>query len=153
VRGHRRGRGQSLHGRRGAPARGGAHKGEGEAIPWPEVPVSVEALSAATAVRRRAEAGERGARRQNRGVFLGAWQHGGRAHDVVAACAARGGGVAGGRPRRREVASGDQTTAALAHAWAGTHGCGPTWATGKRAPSLVLFPKFQNQHKLCNLIW
>jgi hypothetical protein len=63
VTGHRRGQGQSLHGCRGAPGQGGAHGGEGEAIPWPEVPVGVEALSAATAVRRRAEAGERGARR------------------------------------------------------------------------------------------
>jgi hypothetical protein len=44
VRGHRRGRGRSLHGRRGAPGRGGARGGEGEAVPWPEVPVGVEAL-------------------------------------------------------------------------------------------------------------
>jgi hypothetical protein len=70
VRGHRRGRGRSLHGRRGAPGRGGARGGEGEAIPWPEVPVGVEALSAVTAARRRAEAGERGTRRQSRGASL-----------------------------------------------------------------------------------
>jgi hypothetical protein len=55
--------------------------------------------------------------------------------------------VAGGRPRRREVVGGDHTTAAPVSAWAGTHGYGPTWATGKRAPSLILFPKFENQHK------
>jgi hypothetical protein len=65
-----------------------------------------------------------------------------RAHSAVAACAARGGGVAGGRPHRREVAGSDHT-----------RGYGPTCATGKRAPSLILFPKFQNQHKLCNSIW
>jgi hypothetical protein len=67
VRGHRRVRAQSLHRRRGSPGRGGAHGGEGAAIPWPEVPVGVEALSA---VRRRAEAGERGTRRRNRGASL-----------------------------------------------------------------------------------
>jgi hypothetical protein len=44
-------------------------------------------------------------------------------------------------------------TAAPAHAWAETRGYGPTCATGKRAPSLILFPKFQNQHKFCNSIW
>jgi hypothetical protein len=66
-----------------------------------------------------------------------------RAHSVVAACAARG-CVAGGRPRRREVAGGDHATAAPMHAWAGTRGYGPTCATGKRAPSLILFTKFQN---------
>jgi hypothetical protein len=54
--------------------------------------------------------------------------------------------------RRREVAGGDHATAAPARAWAGTRGYGPTCATGKRAPSLILFPKFQNQHKLCNSI-
>jgi hypothetical protein len=70
VRGHRRGRGWSLHGRRGAPGRGGARGGEGEAIPRSEVPVGVEALSTATAARRRAEADERGARRRNRGASL-----------------------------------------------------------------------------------
>jgi hypothetical protein len=70
VRGHRKGRGRSLHGRRGAPSQGGARGGEGEAIPWPEVPVGVEALSAATAARRRAKAGEWGARRRNRGASL-----------------------------------------------------------------------------------
>jgi hypothetical protein len=42
--------------RRGARSTGGAHGGVGEAIPWPEVPVGVEALSPATAMRRRAEA-------------------------------------------------------------------------------------------------
>jgi hypothetical protein len=42
--------------RRGARSIGGAHDGVGEAIPWPEVPVGMEALSAATAGRRRAEA-------------------------------------------------------------------------------------------------
>jgi hypothetical protein len=52
-------------------------------------------------------------------------------HGVVAACAARGGGVAGGRQRRREVAGGDHATVAPARAWAGTRGCGLTWATGK----------------------
>jgi hypothetical protein len=41
---------------RGARSTGGARGGVGEAIPWSEVPVGVEALSAATAVRRRAEA-------------------------------------------------------------------------------------------------
>jgi hypothetical protein len=60
MRGHRRGRGRSLHGRRGAPGRGGGRGGEGEAIPRSEVPVGVEVLSAA---RRRAEASERGTRR------------------------------------------------------------------------------------------
>jgi hypothetical protein len=38
VRGHRRGRGRSLHGRRGAPGRGGARGGEGEAGGGPEWP-------------------------------------------------------------------------------------------------------------------
>jgi hypothetical protein len=75
-----------------------------------------------------------------------------RAHSTVAACAARGEGVAGGRPRRREVAGGDHATAAPARTWAETCGYGPTCATGKRAPSLILFPKFQSQHKLCNSI-
>jgi hypothetical protein len=42
--------------RRGVRSTGGARGGVGEAIPWPEVPVRVEALSVATAVRRRAEA-------------------------------------------------------------------------------------------------
>jgi hypothetical protein len=70
VRGHRRGRGRSLHGHRGAPGQGGARGGEGEAIPWLEVPVGVEALSAATVVRRRAEPGERGTRRRNRDASL-----------------------------------------------------------------------------------
>jgi hypothetical protein len=42
--------------RRGAWSTGGARGGIGEAIPWPEVPVGVEALSAAMAARRRAEA-------------------------------------------------------------------------------------------------
>jgi hypothetical protein len=55
----------------------------------------------------------------------------------VAAGAVRGGGVAGG----------NHATAAPARAWAGTRGYGPTWATGKRASSLILFPKFENQHK------
>jgi hypothetical protein len=41
--------------------------------------------------------------------------------------------VAGGRPRRREVAGGDHATVAPARAWAGTRGYGPTWATGTRA--------------------
>jgi hypothetical protein len=76
-----------------------------------------------------------------------------RAHNAVAAYAVRGGGVAGGRPHRREVAGGDHATTAPVHAWAGTRGYGPTCATGKRALSLILFPKFQNQHKLCNSIW
>jgi hypothetical protein len=75
-----------------------------------------------------------------------------RAHSAVAAWAARGEGVVGGQPRRREVAGGDHATAAPARAWAGTRGYGPTCATGKRTPSLILFPKFQNQHKLCNSI-
>jgi hypothetical protein len=56
--------------------------------------------------------------------------------------AARGGDVAGGRPHRREVAGSDHATATPACAWAGTRGYGPTCATGKRAPSLILFPKF-----------
>jgi hypothetical protein len=76
-----------------------------------------------------------------------------RSHSAVAACAACGGGVAGGRPRRHEVAGGDHATAAPTCAWAGTRGYGLTCATGKRALSLVLFPKFQNQHKICNSIW
>jgi hypothetical protein len=45
---------------------------------------------------------------------------------------ARGADVAGGRPRRREVAGGDQATAALPRA----HGrvlAGIAWAAGKRA--------------------
>jgi hypothetical protein len=41
---------------RGARSTDGARGGVDEAIPWPEVPVGVEALSAATATRRRAEA-------------------------------------------------------------------------------------------------
>jgi hypothetical protein len=38
VRGHRRGRGRSFHGRRGALGRGGARGGEGEAGGGPEWP-------------------------------------------------------------------------------------------------------------------
>jgi hypothetical protein len=38
VRGHRRGRGRSLHGRRGAPGRGGARGGEDEAGGGPQWP-------------------------------------------------------------------------------------------------------------------
>jgi hypothetical protein len=51
----------------------------------------------------------------------------------------------GGRwPRHRCVS---------ARAWAGTCGYGLTWATSKRALPLILFLKFQNQHKFCNSIW
>jgi hypothetical protein len=55
-----------------------------------------------------------------------------RAHSAVAACAVRGGGVAGGRPRRHEVVGGDHATAAPTCAWDGTRGYGPACATGKR---------------------
>jgi hypothetical protein len=41
--------------RRGARSIGGARGGVGEAIPWPEVPVGMEALSAAMAAWRRVE--------------------------------------------------------------------------------------------------
>jgi hypothetical protein len=44
---------------RGGRSTGSARGGVGEAIPWSEVPVSVEALSAAMAARRRAEAASR----------------------------------------------------------------------------------------------
>jgi hypothetical protein len=40
---------------RGARSTCSARGGVGEAIPWPEVPVGVEALSAVTVARRRAE--------------------------------------------------------------------------------------------------
>jgi hypothetical protein len=39
-----------------------------------------------------------------------------KAHGAVATCAARGGGVAGGRPRRREVVGGDHATTVLPRA-------------------------------------
>jgi hypothetical protein len=55
--------------RRGARSTGGARGGVGEAIPWPEVPVGVEALSAVTTTRRRAEAASR-ARGGETEVFL-----------------------------------------------------------------------------------
>jgi hypothetical protein len=56
--------------RREVRSTGGAHGGVGEAIPWPEVPVCVEVLLGGNdepMTRRRAEAGERGARGRNRG--------------------------------------------------------------------------------------
>jgi hypothetical protein len=56
-----------------------------------------------------------------------------KAHGAVAACVARGGGVVGGQSCRREVVNGDHATAAPTHAWVGTRGYGPTWATSKRA--------------------
>jgi hypothetical protein len=81
--------------RRGARSTYGARGGVGEAIPWPEVPVGVEVLSAATAARRRAEAasgarggetevllcdrGSAGKGTQRRGHMCGAWRRrGGR---------------------------------------------------------------------------
>jgi hypothetical protein len=73
--------------RRGARSTSGARGGVGEVIPWPEVPVGVEALSAA---RRRAEAvsgarggetelllcdrGSAGKGTQRRGRMCGAWR-------------------------------------------------------------------------------
>jgi hypothetical protein len=52
-----------------------------------------------------------------------------RAHVVVATCTARGGGVAGGRPCRREVAGGDYTTAAFPRARGPGHA-----SVGQRGP-------------------
>jgi hypothetical protein len=74
--------------RRGARSTGGARGGVGEAIPWPEVPVGVEALSAATAVWRRAEAvsGTRGSETEvllcDRGSAGKGTQHRGRMCDA-----------------------------------------------------------------------
>jgi hypothetical protein len=57
----------------------------------------------------------------------------------------------------REVAGGGRATVAspLLHrrTLPGTRSHGPSWATGNRALPLKLFPKFQNQHKLCNPNW
>jgi hypothetical protein len=81
--------------RRGARSTGGARGGISEAIPGPEVPVSVEALLAVMVARRRDEAasGARGGETevllcdrgsackgtQRRGRMCGAWRrHGGR---------------------------------------------------------------------------
>jgi hypothetical protein len=71
--------------RRGARSTGGAHGGVGEAIPWPEVPVGVEALSAATATRGGEtevllyDRGSAGKGTQRRGRICGAWRRrGGR---------------------------------------------------------------------------
>jgi hypothetical protein len=81
--------------RRGAWSTGGAHGGVSEAIPWLEVSVGVEALSVATAARRRAEAasgtrggetevllcdrGSAGKGTQRRGRMCSAWRRrGGR---------------------------------------------------------------------------
>jgi hypothetical protein len=85
--------------RRGARNTGGARGGVSEAIPWPEVPVGVEALSAGTATRRRAEAvsGARGGKTEvllsdrgsagkgtkRRGRMCGAWRRGGRPTALV----------------------------------------------------------------------
>jgi hypothetical protein len=70
---------------------------------------------------------------------------------------AHGRQVAGGRQRRRELAGGDRATVVSpctrGQALAGTHGHGPSWATGKRALLLIFFLKIQNQHKSCNSIW
>jgi hypothetical protein len=53
-----------------------------------------------------------------------------------------------GRQRRREVAGSGRAITVLPHlrgrVLAGTRGLGPSWAAGKRALPLVLFPKFQN---------
>jgi hypothetical protein len=72
---------------------------------------------------------------------------------AVTACTARGGGVAGGRPRRREVAGGDHATLRSrarvgrdTRLWADVG----YWQVG---PPLILFPKFKNQPKVCNSIW
>jgi hypothetical protein len=69
-------------------------------------------------------------RSRGRGCFsFGPQQREIRAHGAVAACAARGGGAAGGRPCRREVAGDDYTTAAFSRARGPGHvamgQCGP----------------------------
>jgi hypothetical protein len=86
VRGHRKGRGRSLHGCRGAPSQGGARGGEGEAIPWPEVPVGAEESRGGRAGREEAKQGcfsvivaARGKGTRRRGRMCGAWRRrGGR---------------------------------------------------------------------------
>jgi hypothetical protein len=72
---------------------------------------------------------------------------------VVAACAARGEGVAGGRPRRREVAGGDHATAVLPR----TRGPGHA-AMGQRklpasGPCHNSFSQIPKPAQICNSIW
>jgi hypothetical protein len=71
---------------------------------------------------------------------------------AVTACTTRGGGVAGGRPRRREAVGGDHSTLrSRAHVGRDTWLWSDVgyWQVG---PPLILFPKFKNQPKLCNSI-
>jgi hypothetical protein len=66
-------------------------------------------------------------------------------------------GAVAGRQRRCELAGSGRATTVSSHTrgrvLAGTRGHGPSWAAGKRALPLKLFPKFQNQYKLCNSNW
>jgi hypothetical protein len=71
--------------RRGARSTYGARGGVGGAIPWPDVPVSVEALSAASGARGGetevllCDRGSAGKGTQRRGHMCGAWRRrGGR---------------------------------------------------------------------------
>jgi hypothetical protein len=71
--------------RRGARSTGGARGGVGEAIPWPEVPVSVEALSVVSGPRGGetevllCDRGSAGKGTQRRGRMCDAWRRrGGR---------------------------------------------------------------------------